>query len=175
MNPIALVAVCAAGLIGAAGLWNTNELDLAGQHQTVTQTVYPQAVWEPSESAQDASNTPTPYDGPGCHEYAPQALRAGFTTDELPIILTILELESMCFPHVIGDNGQSYGLAQIHVPSWCKPNRWNPDGYLRARGVIDSCDQLLDPSINLQAAWWVYVEGGWSQWTTYNRALEALK
>jgi hypothetical protein len=175
MNPIALVAVCAAGLIGAAGLWNTNELDLAGQHQTVSQTAYPQAVWEPPVSPQDATNTPPPYQGPGCTEYAPQALAAGFTADELPIILTILELESMCFPHVIGDNGHSYGLAQIHAPSWCHPNRWNPTGYLRARGVLEACDELLSPTINLQAAWWVYVEGGWRQWTTYTRALEALK
>jgi hypothetical protein len=170
MNPIAIIAGCMAAIIGATGLWATTELDLAGP-QTVSQTVYPQAVWEPLEATQPAPA----YQGPGCAEYAPEALAAGFTANELPIILTILELESMCLPHVMGDSGNSYGLAQIHAPSWCHPNRYNPDGYLRARGLIDACDELLNPTINLQAAWWVYVEGGWPMWSTYNRALEALQ
>jgi hypothetical protein len=173
MNPIALIAGCMVGLLGATGLWATNELDLAGP-QTVTGTVYPHIVPALSESPQDAPKPVILYDGPGCAEYAPEALTAGFTADELPLILTILELESMCLPHVIGDQGNSYGLAQIHAPSWCKPNRYNPEGYLRARGLIDACDELLNPSINLQAAWWVYVEGGWTMWSTYERALKAL-
>jgi DNA-binding transcriptional regulator of glucitol operon len=41
--------------------------------------------------------------------------------------------------------------------------------------LVDAEDELLNPSINLQAAWWVYVEGGWEQWSTYNRALEVLQ
>lgn len=173
MNPIALIGICMAGLLGAAGLWSTNELDLAGP-QTVTQAAYPQVAWAPPESPHNAPKPATAYNGPGCTEYATEALTAGFTTDELPIILTIIELESMCLPHVIGDQGASYGLAQIHAPSWCHPNRWNPTGYLRARGVIDACDELLNPTMNLQAAWWVYVEGGWKQWSTYRRALEVI-
>lgn len=168
MNPLVLIGLCATGLLGAAGLWSTNELDLAGP-QAVSSTVYPHPV--------EALPVPTtvPYSGPGCAEYAPEALAAGFTASELPLILTIIELESMCLPHVIGDAGASFGLSQIHAPSWCHPNRWNPEGYLRARGLIDACDELLNPSINLQAAWWVYVEGGWEQWSTYNRALEVLQ
>lgn len=169
MNPIGIVAMCMAGFLGAAGLWSTNELDLAGP-QAVSSTVYPQPV-----EALHAPTTTVPYSGPGCTEYAPEALAAGFTPAELPIILTIIELESMCLPHVVGDNGLSYGLAQIHAPSWVRPNRWNPQGYLRARGLIDAEDELLNPAINLQAAWWVYVEGGWEQWSTYNRALEVLQ
>jgi len=169
MNPIGIVAMCMAGLLGAAGLWSTNELDLTGP-QAVSSTVYPQPV-----EALPAPTTTVPYSGPGCTEYAPEALAAGFTPAELPIILTIIELESMCLPHVVGDNGFSYGLAQIHAPSWVRPNRWNPQGYLRARGLIDAEDELLNPAINLQAAWWVYVEGGWEQWSTYNRALEVLQ
>lgn len=169
MNPIGIVAMCMAGLLGAAGLWSTNELDLAGP-QAVSSTVYPQPV-----EALPAPTTTVPYSGLGCTEYAPEALAAGFTPAELPIILTIIELESMCLPHVVGDNGLSYGLAQIHAPSWVRPNRWNPQGYLRARGLVDAEDELLNPSINLQAAWWVYVEGGWEQWSTYNRALEVLQ
>jgi hypothetical protein len=169
MNPLVLIGLCATGLLGAAGLWSTNELDLAGP-QAVSSTVYPHPV-----EALPAPTTTVPYSGPGCTEYAPEALAAGFTAAELPVILTIIELESMCLPHVIGDNGASFGLSQIHAPSWCQPNRWNPEGYLRARGLIEACDELLNPSINLQAAWWVYVEGGWEQWTTYNRALEVLQ
>jgi hypothetical protein len=168
MSPIGIIAGCMAAIIGATGLWATNELDLATHGQTVSPTSYPQLVAAPSEPA------PTVYSGPGCAEYAPEALAAGFTMEELPVILTIVELESMCLPHVIGDNGNSYGLAQIHLPSWCNSNKWNPDGYLRARGVISSCDDLLKPAVNLQAAWWVFVEGGWQQWSTYNRALEVL-
>ena len=173
MNPIAILAWCMAGIVGATGLWATNELDLAGP-QAVPGTVYPHIVPALPESPQEAPKPATLYDGPGCAEYAPEALTAGFTPDELPIILTIIEFESMCLPHVIGDQGESYGLAQIHAPSWVRPNRWNPQGYLRARGLIDAEDELLIPSINLQAAWWVYVEGGWDQWTTYKRALKAL-
>ena len=169
MNPIGIIAMCMAGLLGAAGLWSTNELDLAGP-QAVSSKVYPQPV-----EALPAPTTTVPYSGPGCTEYAPEALAAGFTPAELPIILTIIELESMCLPHVVGDNGLSYGLAQIHAPSWVRPNRWNPQGYLRARGLIDAEDELLNPAINLQAAWWVYVEGGWEQWSTYNHALEVLQ
>jgi hypothetical protein len=175
MNPIAIIAGCMAAIIGATGLWATNELDLAGRNQVVSEAVYTQTAPALPGSAQEAPKPPAAYQGPGCTEYAPHALAAGFTATELPVILTILELESMCLPHVIGDNGHSYGLAQLHLPSWCHPNRWNPQGYLRARGVIQACDELLNPTINLQAAWWVYVEGGWSQWSTYNRALEVLQ
>lgn len=173
MNPLVLIGLCATGLLGAAGLWSTNELDLAGP-QAVPGTVYSHIVPALPESFQEAPKQPEAYTGPGCAEYAPEALAAGFTPDELPIILTIVELESMCLPHVIGDAGASFGLSQIHAPSWCHPNRWNPQGYLRARGLIDACDELLNPAINLQAAWWVYIEGGWGQWSTYARALKAL-
>lgn len=169
MNPLVIIGLCATGLLGAAGLWSTNELELPGP-QVVSSTVYPRPV-----EALPTPATTAPYTGPGCAEYAPEALAAGFTASELPVILTIIELESMCLPHVIGDNGLSYGLAQIHAPSWVRPNRWNPQGYLRARGLINAEDELLNPAINLQAAWWVYVEGGWAQWSTYGRALEALK
>jgi soluble lytic murein transglycosylase-like protein len=62
--------------------------------------------------------------------------------------------ESSGFPHVIGDNGNSYGLWQVNVPS-------HPQ-------YAATPLQLTDPNANAYAALSISKKGtDWSPWTTY--------
>ena len=115
--------------------------------------------------------TMPPYTGPGCQEWADTALRAGFVLDDLWIALQVAELESMCLPDVVGDNGDSFGLMQIHTPSWCKPTKYWPRGYLQTQGMIDDCTELFDPLTNMWVAWHIATKYGWENWSTYDRVV----
>ena len=115
--------------------------------------------------------TMPPYTGPGCQEWADTALRGGFVLDDLWIALQVAELESGCLPGAIGDNGDSFGLMQIHTPSWCKPTKYWPRGYLQTQGMIDDCTELFDPLTNMWVAWHIATKYGWENWSTYDRVL----
>jgi hypothetical protein len=104
---------------------------------------------------------------PPVYDYA---LEAGFTSHEAAILDRIAWLESRCDPAAIGDSGQSLGVLQIHAPSWCTPNRWNPVGYLQAALVLNSCEELFDVRVAVNAARAIYLEGGFEQWSTYEAA-----
>ncbi len=79
--------------------------------------------------------------------------------------------ESACQPDAIGDwtRGGSFGLMQLHVPTWCLRSKYWPEGWLSVHGSVgpDNCTGLLDPATNLAAALLIQREGGWSQWTTW--------
>jgi hypothetical protein len=92
-------------------------------------------------------------------------LRGGFTLEQLPYALQIAELESMCLPDSIGDNGQSFGLWQNN-DYWCTPVEYWPRGYLQTMGIVNDCTDLLDPLVNAEAAWHISTRHGWSNWTT---------
>ena len=115
--------------------------------------------------------TMPPYTGPGCREWADTALRGGFVLDDLWIALQVAELESGCLPGAIGDNGNSFGLMQIHTPSWCKPTKYWPRGYLQTQGMIDDCTELFDPLTNMWVAWHIATKYGWENWSTYDRVV----
>jgi hypothetical protein len=68
-------------------------------------------------------------------------------------------------------NGGSYGLFQING-YWCKKNKYNPTGWLQAKGILNTCEDLFIPEVNLRAglAMWNYSQErnkcGWRPWAT---------
>jgi hypothetical protein len=82
------------------------------------------------------------------------AVSIGFTIDEMSMLDRIMFRESRCDPSVINatdPNGGSIGLTQINR-FWCLPSRYYADGYLQSVGVLTSCEQLYDATMNLRAA-----------------------
>lgn len=173
MNPFLIMGAAFMAVVGVALNHNIGpEWDTVGL--TPPPTVYaPSAVGGgyPPDAPQRAVSTETTtplWTGPGCREWADTALRAGFVFDDLWIVLQVMELESMCLPGVVGDNGQSYGLMQINS-FWCKPSTYWPRGYLQTKGMINDCAELFDPLTNLWVAWHIASNHGWDNWTTYKR------
>jgi hypothetical protein len=88
----------------------------------------------------------------------------------LPALAEIIRLESGCLPTALGDKtvGGSYGLLQIHCPTWGLPNRYNEIGWLQARGIIETCEDLFEPITNLVAGLLIWREAkGFGVWSTY--------
>lgn len=91
-----------------------------------------------------------------CSDVRALALSLGFDKATMPTVMKIINRESRCQPNAINktlnkDGSWDYGLAQINDRSWCRPSRYYPDGYLQTQGIIGSCDDLLDPAMNLRA------------------------
>jgi hypothetical protein len=177
MNPITVIALALSGLFGVTLLATTDPAtDTMGLVSESTVHTAPLTGTVGLDSPADALGsdisvvtTMPPYTGPGCREWADTALRAGFVLDDLWVALQVAELESGCLPNAIGDNGQSFGLMQIHTPSWCQPNKYWPEGYLQAKGMIDDCAELFDPLTNMWVAWHIATNYGWQNWSTYVR------
>lgn len=101
-----------------------------------------------------------------CPQWHQTALDAGWPQEQLSKLSYVMYRESRCNPesHNPDDpNGGSNGLVQINQ-FWCRPSRYWPDGWLQAQGVLTSCDQLFDPTINLTAALAIWYNSGWSPW-----------
>lgn len=101
-----------------------------------------------------------------CVNWANTALSVGWSESDLDTLLYVLYKESRCNhdSHNPSDPATgSYGLAQING-YWCVPNKYNPTGWLQARGVLNTCTDLYDPAINLQAALLIYQRSGWGPW-----------
>jgi len=128
-------------------------------------------VYEGSERPLGASTSVEPAPVGVCPPVYTEALRTGFTPDEAAILDRIAWLESRCDPQAVGDNGQSLGILQIHAPSWCTVNRWNPTGYLQAALILTSCEELHDVTTAVRAAHAIYLYGGFQQWSTYSEAV----
>jgi hypothetical protein len=82
------------------------------------------------------------------------ALSVGFTDEQMPTLDRIMYRESRCDPtqlNATDPNGGSISLTQINR-FWCLPSRYYPSGYLQSVGVLDTCDDLYEPEINLRAA-----------------------
>ena len=167
MNPLHVIAMGMLLITSVVGLALTPESPLDPGAPVVPSTVYTPPTTE-APPATLPNGTIAPYEGPGCAEWADMALRGGFTPSDLPIALQVMELESMCLPGEIGDNGESFGLMQINS-YWCKPSRYWPAGYLQTFGILDDCAELLLPLVNLHAAWHIAAHHGWENWTTYRR------
>jgi hypothetical protein len=72
----------------------------------------------------------------------------------MPTLDRIMYRESRCDPtqlNAADPNGGSISLTQINR-FWCLPSRYYPSGYLQHVGVLDTCDDLYEPEINLRAA-----------------------
>lgn len=105
-----------------------------------------------------------------CPQWADQILDAGFKAKDLDTVDALIFRESRCLrlahnKTLNRDGSQDYGLMQINDRSWCKPNRFNPDGYLQKLGVLNTCDDLFIVATNLRAAFMLYqYSGDFSQW-----------
>lgn len=110
-----------------------------------------------------------------CGEWHDLAMMVGWPANEWPTLSYVLHRESRCNidswnrtdPH-----SGSRGLMQING-FWCRPNRYDPNGFLQSVGVLNNCEDLFDPVINLRAglAIWTYGENkhgcGWrGPWAT---------
>lgn len=110
-----------------------------------------------------------------CQEWVPTAVDNGWPRDRQVVekLVSIVWRESRCEADAwnrTDPNGGSIGLMQINM-FWCKPSAYWPTGYLQAHGVLESCDELLDPAVNLMAGWVVYTYSynrhggdGWNPW-----------
>lgn len=102
-----------------------------------------------------------------CAEWYDTAITAGWTQDYWPMLSRVIYKESRCNHDSFNPNdpaGGSYGLTQING-YWCTPNKYNPTGYLQARGIINTCQDLFDPLTNLLAAREIFSRHhSWSPW-----------
>lgn len=106
-----------------------------------------------------------------CPQYETTILSVGFTRQELSTLDAIIYRESRCLSYVVNrtlnkDESHDYGLTQINGRSWCEPTRYYPDGYLQTLGILNECDDLLNPVTNLEAAFALYTYAkGFGPWT----------
>jgi len=144
----------------------------------------PQTLPEPSRAPQTTSTTlqpPAPLrrplevaEGQSCPGWVDVARDVGWPQEELDMVGAVTWFESRCLNHVRGDNQTSWSAFQLHTKSWCRPNRWWPDGYLQAMRIVKTCDDLLDPETAARAALAIWQYGGWKQWTTWQKASTTL-
>lgn len=109
-----------------------------------------------------------------CGEYHDLAMSVGWTEAQWPKLSYVIYRESRCN---IGSfnkrdpNGGSRGLMQING-YWCRKNKYNPSGWLQAKGILNNCEDLFNPEVNLRAglAMWNYSQErnkcGWKPWAT---------
>ena len=174
MNPLAVILLSAMGVVGVAGL---SALPSDSEMTPTTAYLDPWAdIWltDTSEARPKPSGEAVAVSRGICPPVYDTALQIGFTPDEAATLDRIAWHESRCSTEARGDldRGVSYGILQIHGPSWCEPNRYWPSGYLQAKGVVETCEDLFDPAISVIAAGHIYREGGFEQWSTYPKAVE---
>lgn len=103
-----------------------------------------------------------------CVEWADDALAIGWPLGELPTVQYLMYRESRCDPSQYNPDdprGGSHGLLQING-HWCRPNpTYGIDiGWLQENGMLQSCDDLYDPWVNLQSALLIWTEYGFEPW-----------
>lgn len=128
-------------------------------------------IQKPLEPTLKQRQTPV---GQSCPGWLDLARQVGWPEKQLPMVAAVIYFESRCLADIKGDHSKSYSLMQVHTSSWCKPNRYWPDGYLQAKGILDTCDELLNPETNLRAGLEIWRVGGWKQWTTNKLASTTL-
>lgn len=114
------------------------------------------------------TTAPTPVVPPAtkCPEYEATAISAGWAPNQLPKLMRIAYRESRCGPSAWNrrDPGTgSRGLTQINS-FWCTPNQYNPTGFLQARGVLSTCEDLFNPYVSLRATYVIWQYAGWQPW-----------
>jgi hypothetical protein len=176
VNPVALL-LATLGTVGAVVLATSPEpvdppaAPVATVWEAYTYGEIPAGAETASETSVEPSTSVEKQAEGRCTDWSAYAASIGFQTAEIDILERILWLESRCQPGIVGDaeHGGSYGLAQIHAPTWCKPSKYWPEGYLQTHGVVLTCDDLFDVRLNLQAAYAIFVYAGRSfhPWSTY--------
>lgn len=109
-----------------------------------------------------------------CGEYRDLALAVGWPAEQWPKLSKVMYRESRCNFDSFNrtdPNGGSRGLIQING-FWCRPSKYNPQGWLQAKGILNTCEDLFVPETNLRAGWamWQYSQErngcGWRPWST---------
>ena len=109
-----------------------------------------------------------------CGEYHDLAISVGWTEAHWKKLSFVMYRESRCNTmsfNKTDPNGGSRGLIQING-YWCKKNKYNPSGWLQAKGILNTCEDLFIPEVNLRAglAMWNYSQQhnkcGWRPWAT---------
>ena len=109
-----------------------------------------------------------------CGEYHDLALSVGWNEAQWKKLSFVMYRESRCNTmsfNKTDPNGGSRGLIQING-YWCKKNKYNPSGWLQAKGILNTCEDLFIPEVNLRAglAMWNYSQErnkcGWRPWAT---------
>jgi hypothetical protein len=103
-----------------------------------------------------------------CEQVAVLALAEGLPQDQLETALLVAVRESRCTEDAYNGtdtNGGSFGVYQING-YWCLPNTYWPTGWLQAKGILETCDDLFNPTINTQAMVAIWRNSGWLPWNT---------
>ena len=103
-----------------------------------------------------------------CTQVAALALAEGLPQDQLETALKVAVRESRCTSdayNAYDTNGGSYSIYQING-YWCLPNTYWPTGWLQAKGILQTCDDLFDPTINTRAMVAIWRNSGWLPWKT---------
>jgi len=135
--------------------------------ETLTTLVSSSVVVTPTTTAPSTTVSSTKT----CTGWVEKARQVGWPEHTLPTLAVILRRESGCQPAALGDKdkGGSYGLLQVHCPTWGLPNRYNEVGWLQARGIIETCEDLFEPITNLVAGLLIWHEAkGFGVWSTYD-------
>ena len=170
MNPIAVILSCAFFLVGSVGLATMPAEPGPEPRQVSETTVYaPVKTLISTERPLEASQSLVSDLPQSCAEITRLAPLAGFNEAETVVLGRIAWAESRCETTIIGDraHGGSFGILQVNS-FWCEPSRYWPTGYLQAALVLETCTDLYDPWVAVQAARAIYLEtGGFHPWTTY--------
>ena len=105
-----------------------------------------------------------------CTQVATLALAEGLPPSELETALKVAVRESRCTSDAFNaydTNGGSYSIYQING-YWCQPNEYWPVGWLQAQGIVQTCNDLFDPTTNTRAMVAIWRNSGWLPWTTAN-------
>ena len=103
-----------------------------------------------------------------CTQVASLALAEGLPPSELETALRVAVRESRCNSEAFNasdPSGGSYSIYQING-FWCLPNSNWPIGWLQAKGIVETCADLFDPTTNTKAMVAIWRNSGWLPWTT---------
>lgn len=109
-------------------------------------------------------------DGLKCPRWAELIVEIGFKLKDLKTVDALIWRESRCLAKahnktLNADGSQDFGLMQINDRSWCLKSRYYPNGYLQQLKILNVCEDLFDPAINLKAAFALYqYSEGFDQW-----------
>ena len=105
-----------------------------------------------------------------CTQVAVLALAEGLPQDQLETALRVAVRESRCTEDAFNGTdtkGGSRGIYQING-AWCVPNEYWPIGWLQAKGIVETCDDLFNPTVNTRAMVAIWRNSGWLPWKTAN-------
>lgn len=95
-------------------------------------------------------------------QFAALGINLGWPKRQLAKLTEIIARESMGIPQAHNQKdpmGGSYGLMQING-FWCR----GENSFLQQKNIVDSCEMLLDPQVNLLAGLAIWHNSRWNPW-----------